>query len=42
MVLDIVRELPSVKVVSLGGGFKVARMEYEKTTNLEEIGTHVK
>lgn len=42
MVLDIVRELPTVKVVSLGGGFKVARMEYEKTTNLEEIGTHVK
>ena len=42
MVLDIAWELPSVKVVSLGGGFKVARMEYEKTTNLEEIGTHVK
>ncbi len=42
MVLDIVEKLPDVETVSLGGGFKVARMEYEKTANLEEIGNHVK
>ena len=42
MVLDIVEQLPDVETVSLGGGYKVARMDYEKTANLEEIGNHVK
>ncbi len=42
LVLDIVIKLPDVTIVSLGWGFKVARMEYEKTADLEEIGDHVK
>ena len=42
MVLSIVEKLPDVVTVSLWWGFKVARMEYEKTANLEEIGNHVK
>ncbi len=42
MVLSIVEKLPDVITVSLGGGYKIARMDYEKTANLEEIGTHVK
>lgn len=42
MVLDIVRKLPDVTVVSLGGGFKVARMSDESETNMREIGNHVK
>lgn len=42
MVLDIVRELPDVTTVSLGGGFKVARMPGEKEANLHDIGLHVK
>ncbi|MBA3960933.1 MAG: diaminopimelate decarboxylase [Chthoniobacterales bacterium] len=35
--LDQVRSFPSVTTMSLGGGFKVARMSYEKTTDLQEI-----
>ncbi len=42
MVLAIVEKLPHVTTVSLGGGFKVARMDYEKTADLEEIWEHVK
>ena len=41
MVLDIVEQLPEVSRVSLGGGFKVARMDYEKTADLADIGAHV-
>lgn len=42
MVLNIVRKLPDVTVVSLGGGFKVARMPDEREANMREIGNHVK
>ncbi len=42
MVLGIVEKLPDVMTVSLGWGFKVARMEYEKTADLQEIWNHVK
>ena len=42
MVLAIVERLPDVTIVSLGGGFKVARMDYEKTADLIDIGNHVK
>jgi diaminopimelate decarboxylase len=42
MVLAIVERLPDVTIVSLGGGFKVARMDYEKTADLLDIGEHVK
>jgi diaminopimelate decarboxylase len=37
LVLSIAEKLSDVTVVSLGGGFKVARMDTEKTANLEEI-----
>lgn len=36
LTLDIARQLPSVKSVSLGGGFKVARMSTEVGTNVPE------
>lgn len=42
MVLDIAEQLPDVRIVSLGGGFKVARMDTEKTADLERIGEHVR
>ena len=42
LVLRVVEKLPHVTIVSLGWGFKVARMDYEKTAHLEEIGNHVK
>ena len=42
LVLSIVERLPDVTTVSLGWGFKVARMDYEKTADLREIGDHVK
>ena len=41
MVLDIVRNLPDVTIVSLGGGFKVARMPDEMEADMREIGHHV-
>ncbi len=37
--LDIAARLPEVTTLSLGGGFKVARVAGEKTANLQEIGT---
>ncbi len=36
--LGIVARLPEVTTLSLGGGFKVARVAGEKTANLQEIG----
>jgi diaminopimelate decarboxylase len=36
--LEIAARLSDVTTLSLGGGFKVARVEGEKTANLEEIG----
>jgi diaminopimelate decarboxylase len=36
--LNIVRQFPEVTVLNLGGGYKVGRMAYEKTTDLGEIG----
>lgn len=41
LVLSLVEKLPHVSIVSLGGGFKIARMDYEKTADLQEIGKHV-
>ena len=38
MALDICARLPEVKVLSLGGGFKVGRMPGEPTTDMQEIG----
>jgi len=39
--LGIVAKLPDVNRISLGGGFKVARMPDEVSANLEEIGAVV-
>lgn len=41
MSLDLVRQFPSVTTLNLGGGYKVARMPHEKTTDLQEIGAPV-
>ena len=35
--LDQVRAFPDVTILNLGGGFKVARMRYEKATDLQEV-----
>lgn len=40
--LDLVRGLPDVHTVNLGGGFKVARVEGEQTTDLQLVGAPVK
>lgn len=42
MTLDLVRELPEVTAVNLGGGFKVGRMPDEPSTDLQDIGLHVR
>jgi len=36
--LNMVRQFPEVTTLNLGGGYKVARMAYEKTTDLQKIG----
>lgn len=40
--LELANEFPDCHTVSLGGGYKVARMSDEKTTDLQEIGEVVK
>lgn len=42
MTLDLAAALPDVRVVNLGGGFKVARVAGEQTTDLREVGEHVR
>ncbi|MBT5378785.1 MAG: diaminopimelate decarboxylase [Opitutae bacterium] len=42
MSLDLVREFPDVHTLDLGGGYKIGRMNDEKSTNLQEIGQPVK
>jgi diaminopimelate decarboxylase len=42
MSLDIAAALPEVRTLNLGGGFKVARVASERTTDLEDVGTHVR
>jgi len=39
--LDIAGCLPDVHTLSLGGGFKVGRVSYEKSADLEEIGRRI-
>ncbi|MCX5759638.1 MAG: diaminopimelate decarboxylase [Candidatus Hydrogenedentes bacterium] len=39
--LDIAARLPEVHTLSLGGGFKVARMEYETSADLQAIGRRI-
>ena len=38
MSLDIAAQLPDVETLNLGGGFKVARMDYEVSADLQAIG----
>lgn len=40
--LNLVRSFPTVHTLNLGGGYKVARMEDEQATDLQEIGGPVK
>jgi diaminopimelate decarboxylase len=40
--LEMVREFPDVTTLNLGGGYKIARMGYEKTTDLQEIGRPIR
>lgn len=42
MSLDIAHELPDVTVINLGGGFKVGRMPDEVSTDLQDVGLHVR
>jgi diaminopimelate decarboxylase len=42
MTLDLAQELPEVQVVNLGGGFKVGRMPDEPSTDLQDVGLHVR
>jgi len=42
MSLDLVRQFPLVHTLNLGGGYKVARMEYEQATDLNVVGAPVK
>jgi diaminopimelate decarboxylase len=40
--INMVREFPSATRLNLGGGYKVGRMPYEKTTDLQAVATPVK
>lgn len=42
MSLETVSRFPDVRVLNLGGGYKVARIPSEKSTDLQQIGTSVK
>jgi diaminopimelate decarboxylase len=42
MSLDIAAELPEVATLNLGGGFKVARVPSEQSTDLDDVGAHVR
>ncbi len=42
LTLQLAREFPAATTINLGGGFKVGRMAYEKTTDLQKIGAPVK
>eukprot|EP01041_Mallomonas_annulata_P005937 gene5937-11978_t len=42
MSIDLVRDFPAVTVLNLGGGYKVGRMSYEKSTDLLTVGEPVK
>jgi diaminopimelate decarboxylase len=42
MTLDLAGPLPEVVTVNLGGGFKVGRMPEEASTDLADVGAHVR
>ncbi len=39
--LDIAAQFTECKILNLGGGFKVGRMEVEKSSDLQKIGPPV-
>ncbi len=41
LALETAGKMPDVRRISLGGGYKVARMSNEKTANLQEIGNRI-
>jgi diaminopimelate decarboxylase len=41
MTLDLAEQLPDVRSVNLGGGFKVGRVPSETTTDLQDVGRHI-
>ena len=41
MSLDTVSQFPDANTLDMGGGFKVGRMSYEKSTDLKKIGAPV-
>ena len=42
MSLDLCRSFPTVRTLNLGGGYKVGRMAYEQSTDLQVVGSPVK
>ena len=40
--LNLCSKFPNVDTLNLGGGYKVGRMEYEESTDLQVVGTPVK
>ncbi len=42
MNLNAVKAFPNITTLNMGGGFKIARLPEEKTTDLQEIGSKVK
>jgi diaminopimelate decarboxylase len=42
MTLELAAKLPEVRIVNLGGGFKVGRMPEEPTVDLADVGAHVR
>lgn len=41
MSLDTVERFPDVTILNMGGGYKVGRMDYEKSTDLQTVGKPV-
>lgn len=41
MSIDLCRAFPTVTTLNLGGGYKVGRMAYEKSTDLAVVGVPV-
>jgi diaminopimelate decarboxylase len=39
--VDLLNHFPAATTLNLGGGFKVARMPYEKSTDPQEVGTRI-
>jgi diaminopimelate decarboxylase len=42
MTVDLAAKLPAVRTINLGGGFKVGRMPGEPSTDLTDVGAHVR